>query len=180
MDFLLLFFLPSLLLPVSFSLKVFVDFLGVVGSCKGAATVETRKASNFPDSPELSARIILELRSLSTILLFFSADMVLIGCEILVQTANAWSQISLPVNVPSGPVHCLIWAKLSFYSLSIIIGRRRATLYFGCYGEKMRQKVKNPGVIPGTQTNFHQMTTLLLILISLLYCFWLLKELDLA
>lgn len=89
MDFLLLFSLPSLLLPVSFGLKVLVDFLGVVGSCKGAATVETRRASNFPDSPELSARIILELRSLGTILLFFSADMVLIGCEILVQTANA-------------------------------------------------------------------------------------------
>lgn len=88
MDFLLLFFLPSLL-PVSSSLKVFVDFLGVVGSCKGAATVEIRRASNFPDSPELSARIILELRSLGTIPLFFSADMVLIGCEILVQTANA-------------------------------------------------------------------------------------------
>lgn len=70
MDFLLLFFLPSLL-PVSSSLKVFVDFLGVVGSCKGAATVETRRASNFPASPELSARIILELRSLGTIPLFF-------------------------------------------------------------------------------------------------------------
>lgn len=54
--------------------------------------------------------------------------MVLIGCEILVHTANAWSQISLPVNVPSGSVHCFIWAKLSFYSLSIIIGRR-ATLH---------------------------------------------------
>lgn len=40
--------------------------------------------------------------------------------------------------------------------------------------------MRNPGVVPGTQTNFHQVTALLLILISLLYCFWLLKGIDLA